>query len=73
MDKRVLKNIILEQHNIIRKMQINQRDYELEDNMCYVLVGMRRVRKSYTYWIKKLDNEAIFLVARPHFYAKNAL
>ena len=51
--KRVLKNIILEQHNIIRKMQINQRDYELEDNMCYVLVGMRRVSKSYTYWNKK--------------------
>ena len=23
--------------------------------------------------IKKLDNEAGFLVARPHFYAKNAL
>jgi len=53
MDKRVLKNIILEQHNIIRKMQINQRNYELEDNMCYVLVGMRRVSKSYTYWNKK--------------------
>lgn len=53
MDKRVLKNIILEQHNIIRKMQINQRDYELEDNMCYVLVGMRCVSKSYTYWNKK--------------------
>lgn len=73
MDKRVLKNIILEQHNIIREMQVNQRNYELEDNMCYVLVGMRHVRKSYTYWNKKLDNEAGFLVARPHFYAKNAL
>lgn len=40
MDKIVLKNIILEQHNIIREMQINQRNYELEDNMCYVLVGV---------------------------------
>lgn len=40
MDKRVLKNIILEQHNIIREMQINQRNYELEDNICYVLVGV---------------------------------
>lgn len=40
MDKRVLKNIILEQHNIIREMQINQRDYELEDTMYYVLVGV---------------------------------
>ena len=40
MDKRVLKNIILEQHNIIREMQINQWNYELEDNMCYVLVGV---------------------------------
>lgn len=40
MDKRVFKNIILEQHNIIREMQINQRDYELEDTMCYVLVGV---------------------------------
>ena len=40
MDKSVLKNIILEQHNIIREIQINQRNYELEDNMCYVLVGV---------------------------------
>lgn len=40
MDKRVLKNIILEQHNIIRETQINQRNYELEDNMCYVLGGV---------------------------------
>lgn len=40
MDKRVLKNIILELHNIIREIQINQRNYELEDNMCYVLVGV---------------------------------
>lgn len=53
MDKRVLKNIILDQHNIIKEMQINQRNYELEDNMCYVLIGMRRVRKSYTYGNEK--------------------
>lgn len=55
MDKRVLKNIILDQHNIIKEMQINQRDYELEDNMCYVLVGMRRVGKSTLLYSKVME------------------
>lgn len=46
MDKAVLRNVILDQHEIIKDATICPRSYTLEDNVCYVLVGLRRAGKS---------------------------
>ncbi len=46
MDHETLKQIIFEQHEIIKKSKIVDRDYFLEKNANYVLIGLRRSGKS---------------------------
>lgn len=55
MDKITLKKIILDQQNVIKEMKINKRNYLLENNVSYVLVGMRRVGKSTLLYSKVLE------------------
>lgn len=47
MEKSVLKQIILNQQEFVRKVRVCPRDISLDPNANYVLVGMRRAGKSY--------------------------
>ncbi len=46
MDHETIKQIISEQHEIIRKAKIVNRDYSFDRNANYVLIGLRRSGKS---------------------------
>lgn len=46
MDHNVLKRVILEQTELIQKLTICHRDYSFEENVNYLLVGLRRAGKS---------------------------
>ena len=46
MDRNLLKRIIFDQHQVIKDAIIIDRDIELEKNVNYVLVGLRRVGKT---------------------------
>ncbi|MBP5408401.1 MAG: ATP-binding protein [Bacilli bacterium] len=46
MDTNILKKIIFDQHQVIKDAVIIDRDIELESNINYVLVGLRRVGKT---------------------------
>ena len=46
MNHRILKSIIFDQHEIIKKFNINKREYNFDLNANYVLVGLRRAGKS---------------------------
>ncbi len=46
MDHEILKQIIFEQHEVIKKAQIVTRDYTFDKNANYVLIGLRRSGKS---------------------------
>lgn len=45
--KDVLKTIIKEGQELLESVDINEREFEFEDNGCYVLVGIRQAGKSY--------------------------
>lgn len=47
MDKNVIKQIILSQQELIGRIELTHRAYELERNANYVLVGLRRAGKTY--------------------------
>ena len=47
MDKNVIKQIILSQQELIGRIELTPRSYELERNANYVLVGLRRAGKTY--------------------------
>lgn len=55
MDLEILKRIVLDQHEVIKKSNIIKRDYILEDDVCYVLVGLRRAGKSTLLYSKVID------------------
>lgn len=46
MDHAVLKRVILEQHEVIRSMDIIPRDVDLDENRNRILVGLRRAGKT---------------------------
>lgn len=46
MNHRILKSIIFDQHEIIKNININKREYNFDLNANYVLVGLRRAGKS---------------------------
>ncbi len=46
MDHETLKQIIFEQHDVIKKTKIVERDYSFDRNANYVLTGLRRAGKS---------------------------
>ncbi len=46
MDHETLKQIIFEQHDVIKKIKIVERDYSFDRNANYVLIGLRRAGKS---------------------------
>ncbi len=46
MNHNVLKQVILEQIEIIQNVEITSRDYDFEKNVNYILVGLRRAGKS---------------------------
>ena len=46
-DKSVIKLLIAENQQIIKNVSIFRREYDFEDNLNYVLVGLRRAGKSY--------------------------
>ena len=46
MDHAVLKQVIFDQHEIIRHAEIVPREYRFEENANYALVGLRRAGKS---------------------------
>ena len=46
MDHSVLKNVIFDQHEIIKAFHIVEREYEFDLNANYVVVGLRRAGKS---------------------------
>lgn len=56
MNKDLLKNIITEYQSITENIEIHPRDLELEANLNYVLVGLRRAGKSFILYqhIRKL-------------------
>lgn len=56
MNKNLLKNIITEYQSITENIEIHPRDLELEANLNYVLVGLRRAGKSFILYqhIRKL-------------------
>ena len=47
MEKRIIKAIIAERQKEIREIQLIERPIQFEENMNYVLVGIRRAGKSY--------------------------
>ncbi len=47
MDKELIKNIIVENQSIIQSIKFVRRDCKFDDNLNYVLVGIRRAGKSY--------------------------
>lgn len=46
MNHEIIKRIIFDQHEIIKKSKIIDRNYTLQDNVNYILVGLRRAGKS---------------------------
>ena len=46
MNHEVIKQVIYEQHAIIRSAVINERAYTFEPNANYILTGLRRSGKS---------------------------
>ena len=46
MNKNILKKVILEQIEIIQNAEIIERAYKFEQNVNYILVGLRRAGKS---------------------------
>ena len=46
MNHNILKQVILEQIEIIQNAEIISRDYDFEQNINYILVGLRRAGKS---------------------------
>lgn len=46
MDHEIIKQVVYEQHAIIRNAVINEREYTFEPNANYVLTGLRRAGKS---------------------------
>ena len=46
MDKEILRNVIFDQHEIIRNFHIVPRTIKLEMNVNYVLTGLRRAGKT---------------------------
>lgn len=55
MNHELLKTIIYEEHEIIRNSVIYPRRYSLQDNVNYILVGLRRSGKSTLLYKKALD------------------
>lgn len=47
MDKNIIKDIIIRQQELVTTIPFVEREYELEDNANYVLVGLRRAGKTY--------------------------
>lgn len=46
-DKSVIKLLIAENQQIVKNVRLFRREYDFEDNLNYVLVGLRRAGKSY--------------------------
>ncbi len=46
MNHEIIKNVIADQHEVIKKSVIYDRDYKLQDGVNYILVGIRRAGKS---------------------------
>lgn len=46
MNHNILKNVIYDQHEIIKNFQIVEREYEFDINANYVVIGLRRAGKS---------------------------
>ena len=46
MNHDILKEVIFDQHEIIKKTKIVPRDYDFDLNANYVLIGLRRAGKS---------------------------
>ena len=46
MNHSIIKQVILEQVEVIQTAEIIDRDYSFEENMNYILVGLRRAGKS---------------------------
>lgn len=46
-DKNTVKRIIIENQRIASNITLNKREYDFEDNLNYVLIGLRRAGKSY--------------------------
>lgn len=61
MDKNVIKQIILSQQELISKIELTPRNYTLEHEANYVLVGLRRAGKTYLLYqhIQQLIAEGI--------------
>ena len=59
MDREVLKKVILDQHEIIKKFSIVPREIRLEKNTNYVLTGLRRAGKTVLLYglVQKLVSE----------------
>lgn len=55
MDTNLLTQIILEQQDIIKQLKIVPRQYKFEENVNYVLVGLRRAGKSFMLFKKAQD------------------
>ena len=47
MDKNIAKKLILENQQMVKELSFIRRNVEFEPHSCYVLVGLRRVGKSY--------------------------
>jgi len=56
LDKQLLKRIMQENQEEVEGYQVNPRDYLLENDMNYVLVGVRRAGKSYMLYQKIQQN-----------------
>ena len=58
-DREVLKKVILDQHEIIKKFSIVPREIRLEKNINYVLTGLRRAGKTVLLYglVQKLVSE----------------
>ena len=46
MIQEILRNVILDQHEVIKRFDIVERDYRFEEKLNYVLIGLRRAGKS---------------------------
>ena len=46
MNQEIIKNVIFDQHEVIKSFNIIERDFQFEDRLNYVLVGLRRAGKS---------------------------
>ena len=55
MNHSIIKQVIFEQIELIREVQITDRSYSFEKNMNYILVGLRRAGK--TTFLYKLARE----------------